>query len=429
MNVEGRRISALMVDDELDSAFIRGVVKGAAEYGVDIKGIPGGDDIRSQLQHADADVVILDLKMSANAKQLARQCVRAQPGVAIFFWTGYPADPEFLDLDQTMNPLVRCAKGAKLKGADVNRQILANSLIAPIAQLLEASRPGARDQESLTEDHSGTGIFRMTVEEFCNLDQGTAMEVLHDAMEQCKPASSIIFEESQAEWLLVAGPQLDVIRWGASLANMPDSARMRDLGNRYGYMPVLVVRPVEADELGFIGGQDSGWSECGPGDFYPTLGVDFLRGKTKTGQVHLDTGTPRTLLSLEELEAAGALGDYGNMDLREAVRLPSQPFIWLDKRLTLVLSDGRDSRTVDVRVMVVKDWKSSPFTRMCSHGSCPGSEALGSKYMCGRRAVGLLGRDLLIAGQLVLVLDGVERRTKFLGSTEPERRQRRRLFR
>jgi hypothetical protein len=61
------------------------------------------------------------------------------PSAAIFFWTEYVADPEYIDLDTSLNPLVPCSKGAKLKGAGRDPRVLHESLIQPIQRLLAES--------------------------------------------------------------------------------------------------------------------------------------------------------------------------------------------------------------------------------------------------------------------------------------------------
>ena len=115
--------------------------------------------------------------------------------------------------------------------------------------------------------------------------------------------------------LLIAGPNIDVIRWGATLANMPDSQRISELGNRFGYMPLLFTRAMEVDEIDSPLGS-RGWTECPPGDFYPCLGIDFTGGSTGTQQIHFDTGAVKTFLSLSRLEDAGVAGAILPIDIR-----------------------------------------------------------------------------------------------------------------
>jgi hypothetical protein len=248
----------------------------------------------------------------------------------------------------------------------------------------------------------------MSVDEYNAMDLQDARALLAEAQIEASPIVKHIFENSDAEWLLVAGPEAEVIRWGASLANLPDTRRMIDLGHRYESAPILFTRPVEADDAE-ISTAGVGWRECPPGDYYPSLGVDFLGGSADTYQLHFDTGTPKTLLSYEVLVDSGVMEGAAPMDLRPGVREPSSPFQWVDRPVELVVSDGTSSRHLAVRPIVVMDWLTSPFMRRCSHGHCPGSRP----GVCGRREAGMLGRDTLIEGGLAIVLDGTTRTTRF----------------
>jgi hypothetical protein len=195
---------------------------------------------------------------------------------------------------------------------------------------------------------------------------------------------------------------------------MPDSRRISELGNRFGYIPLLFTRAMEVDEIDSPLGS-RGWTECPPGDFYPCLGIDFTGGSTGTQQIHFDTGAVKTFLSLSRLQTAGVAGNILPIDIRPGER-GAQKFQYIDREIRILLSDGGEASALKIRAIVVFDWDQSPFARPCRHGNCPGTRREGpsDKWICGRREVGLLGRDVLTEGRLQVVLDGAERKTRFL---------------
>jgi hypothetical protein len=92
-------------------------------------------------------------------------------------------------------------------------------------------------------------IFHTSVPGFNETALSEARELISEAQQEASELMHLIFENSEAEWLLLAGPDMDVIRWGATLANMPDSRRISELGHRFGFLPLLFTRPLEVDEI------------------------------------------------------------------------------------------------------------------------------------------------------------------------------------
>jgi hypothetical protein len=404
-------VSALLVDDEVSSDFIQGVVKLAAELGLHIRPVEEGAAV-SAISEYGPDVLILDAKIRTSPRQLARLAVKQKPGLAVFFWTAFAADEDFDELSTSLNPLVDCGVGIKVPRADTSSEILGDSLVLPVLALAEKSerrhiRPLPGGPAARAE------VFHTAVDEFNEMTIASARRLVAEGQEEAADIVHHIFDNSEAEWLLLAGPGMDVIRWGATLANMPDSRRIYTLGQRFGYIPLLFTRPVEVDQIDFQGVRK--WSECPPGDYYPCLGIDFKGDPTSTQQIHLDTGAVKTLLSLERLEEAGVVGEYSPIDIRPGEHRATM-FQFIDREVQILLSDGGEAAALELRVYVIFDWTKSPFSRICHHGSCPGSQRIGSSgtWSCGRREVGLLGRDVLIEGRLRIVLDGAERKTRFL---------------
>jgi CheY-like chemotaxis protein len=379
---------------------------------VRITAVPFDGDLTSALAREEVQVLIMDMRMPVSARQVARDAIRKRPDVAVFFWTEYVGDPEYEDLERSLNPLIRCAKGVKVPRADSDGEILESSLITPVRNLVRRPSSGALSASLGSSSAYGRSsrAFTLTVDEMMDLSIPAARGLVREAQELCRDEVHIVFQNSDAEWLLMAGPEMDIIRWGASRANLPDSRRIAELGRRHGHMPYLFRRPIESDEVTL----GSTWCDCPPTDFYPCLGIDVLQGDSNVYQVHLDTGAPHTLLSYETLRESGAIDHAGSLDVRAGIREPNQPFEYLDQEVDLLLSDGSESQRVKVRPLIVFEWAHSPFSRRCPHGNCPGSRPAGGRFLCGRREAGLLGRDILVEGTLQVVLDGANQQTRFL---------------
>ena len=409
----GRKVEALLVDDEVRSEYIQGVIRTALLLGLQIRGVDPKNVISAVAKYGP-EVLIVDAKIKMSPRQLARSAVRQRPEMAIFFWTGFTGDEDFEDLGTSLNPLIRCDVGVKAPRADTSQEILEESLVAPIHALVERSSATLDYWPLRDAVKTASRIFHMSVDEFSSVSIPEARELIDEAHREASGLVHYIFDNSEAEWLLVAGPNIDVIRWGATLANMPNSRRISELGNRFGYIPLLFTRAMEVDEIDSPLGS-RGWTECPPGDFYPCLGIDFVGGSTGTHQIHFDTGAVKTFLSLSRLEDAGVAGAILPIDIRPGER-GAQKFQYIDREVRILLSDGGEAASLKVRAIAVFDWDQSPFARPCRHGNCPGTRRDGpaDRWICGRREVGLLGRDVLTEGRLQIVLDGAERKTRFL---------------
>lgn len=407
-----KNVKALLVDDEASSDYIQGVIKCARPLGLEISTVEPMR-IVSAVSKDDPEVLIIDAKMKTSPRQIARMAVKANPELAVFFWTGYTSDADFKDLGTSLNPLIRCDVGVKAVRADSSPEILQEALVAPVHALVE--RPLADCARPVLEfGEAQARIFHMPVDEFNRQSISDARDLIAEGHQEASWVIESIFGYSSAEWLLVAGPNMDVIRWGSALANMPDSRRIFELGHRFRYIPLLFTRPMEVDEVEAPVASRS-WAECPPADYYPCFGIDFGGDSTGTQQIHFDTGAVKTLLSLERLMLTGVLGEFTPIDIRRSQR-GGQTFDYLDREVRILLSDGVEAASVNVRAAVVFDWDRCPFARLCHHGNCPGSrhEPHSRKWICGRREVGLLGRDILIAGGLRIVLDGAKQKTRFL---------------
>lgn len=421
-------VSAVLIDDEARSDYIQGVINTARRLGLEIRAVEE-EDVESAVSEYSPEVLIVDAKIKTNPRQLARRAIKRDPKLAVFFWTGFAVDEEFEELGTSLNPLIRCGVGIKVPRADTSQEILKESLVAPVKAL--AGRTANQGFWRLRVGESTESeIFHMSVDDFNKLSISKARDLIAQAHEEASELIHHIFANSEAEWLLIAGPDIDVIRWGATLANMPDSRRILELGRLFGYIPLLFTRPMEVDEIEVSSRSSRAWSECPPGDFYPCLGIDFTGATTSTQQIHLDTGAVKTFLSFERLQEEGVLGEINPIDIRPGER-GLQKFQYIDREVPILLSDGGEAAALRVRTIVVFDWDQCPFSRLCQHGNCPGTRRTGppERWICGRREVGLLGRDVLIEGRLRIVLDGAERKTRFLRREDEHPKPKRRPWR
>lgn len=410
------RISAVLLDDEADSDYIRGVVAASAAEHLDVVAVSDPDSVIPAVRENTASVLILDMRGAA-AREVARDALRSKPTLAVYFWTAFAADEDFRDIETSLNPVTRCAKGSKLADAPFAPTALRRSLVDPVRSLHRRPTVAPLPKEEFPPT-TLSSAFRMGVDDFERLSFESARKLVREVREQSKAIVTHVFQNSSAEWLLIAGPNMDVIRWGATLGNMPDTVRIKELGNRYKYVPFLFTRPVIADDLELAG--HTSWAECPPGEYYPSLGIDFVDEEGPTRQIHFDTGTPKTLLSCAMLVDSGVIDEPGPLDIRPGVRLPFGEFEWIDRVISVLLNDGSDSRRIKMRPLIILDWDESPFMRVCPHGECPGSDKSQAGWLCGRRLSGLLGRDVLMEG-IALVLDGGTRTTRFVRKAEGTR--------
>ena len=254
------------------------------------------------------------------------------------------------------------------------------------------------------------------------------MSVVEACQEYAREFASDLFVSSSAQWALLVAPSLTLVRWGPMDSPYPSENVRREIEGTFHEVSFLVTRPIEVEEIDGAVNVRGAWSSCkGIGaampsttDVYPSLAVELWGWRA---DIHLDTGSPYSFLSFEDLTDAGLGG-----------RLPRGRFAWTPELLRIgpeqneerirsamldetVQVDSLDG-TVDIvlSAKVINPWRKSGLARTCTRGQCTGSEVIGGGqpgYWCGNRK-GLLGRNILRSNRIALVLDSAMGRTYVL---------------
>jgi CheY-like chemotaxis protein len=212
--------------------------------------------------------------------------------------------------------------------------------------------------------------------------------------------------EHGAIWILFLGSKKSFVVSAKREFDIPTDKEIMEQATMRNAVPFQFTAPMGVDDM---------WSTCKSGpeynQGYPTVTLDIVDGKSM--QMHFDTGSPMTFLSLEYLLTRGVIKELpvffsnGNVNgcecefvrFKEKVLLRSQPKGETTKLITLI---GRAIRNWDEFILARKcEWKCE-YAREEEHNG-----------LCLFRQ-GLIGRNILHENPITLALDGKTKTTKIL---------------
>jgi CheY-like chemotaxis protein len=155
------------------------------------------------------------------------------------------------------------------------------------------------------------------------------------------------------------------------------------------------------------------WSGCGEKNGlnnYPTLNLEF--GDTML-KVHFDTGAYETYMSAEELIEAGVINPNEMAWSNSYILGDKVKSTNLNLRVFFRCPETDITRQVVLNGQLIRNWNNGPFMRACNKQSCVQLSPVIIKNGFCRLRVGLIGRNILTDNELVLVLDGIQKITRF----------------
>jgi len=366
------------------------------------------------------DLALLDYRMDdLDGINVAQSLIALRGPMPILFVSDYAGDVHpRLNLDPRMerNGLYRVVA----KPTEFNERWREQVLRPAVASLRSSASKSAVTTPSIASHARKTSILDYSPDDFHALPLEERMLIVADAQHATKGISEAIFGETDAEWLIITAKNYAVVMWGSFEDEEPKDYQIDEIERRFDCPAFLVWRPVRIEEFGGdTGGGGETWSVCGPkaespagSDVYPSLGITISGWSTS---MHFDTGSVASFVSMESLtESATKVNQrdsrWTTMDLiRGPGRQVTTPAV-LRMRLDADVECSSGVRRLQLRMFVVKGWRSCGLARKCSKGKCSTSAAVGDgMFWCGNRH-GLLGRDILRLPDVVIVLDGPRKR-------------------
>jgi len=285
---------------------------------------------------------------------------------------------------------------------------------------------GDRSREPLGFPISGSAtekLFRYESRAWAELTGERKSQLRSRAYSELRGQLGAIFAESRAAWAVLArsGERLRVVSWSDRKDDPPPSLDEIRRFERTTNGPVLVVsRPPRVESVDItspMGPDPEAWVECSysgiEGDSFPTLTVEYAGQKLS---LHFDTGSSHSFLSFERASELGVVtatyDDYAWTYSEMSSRGRTRPYEWTDVRDEVRCPRGISSSDVGVVFQMIRDWSKTPISVVCGMGRCPDSLPTKQGILCGRRRLGLMGRDFLLRNpHVVVVLDGEARIT------------------
>jgi CheY-like chemotaxis protein len=392
----------LWVDDQINELqpYVRALKD--AEFQVEVA---ASSDVAMAMAHSDKyDVILVDILMPPpDGIELLRQLRPLQPNARLAALSSY------LYLERYRDQIRNLPFPVELIEKDipnVEAEDFDTRFLTPIRNVLRFGVTKTIDsQEKRLAKRTDENIdpFGIPLADFMKKSILEKDRLVIRARELAAAEIEKAFGEGKI-WVLLCGSASQIRATATTPNEILSEDKIMDFARSQQRPPFQFWKPVHVDDV---------WSHCGDEKttlHYPTVTLDI---KNNQLDLHFDTGSPITFFSYERLVQLGVIRPTTNFGM--ASRGDSTYWtVALDISVILRSQSGDVSRTVRLRGQAIRDWLEAPFARFCDV-ICPLLEDKTARQLCLWR-IALIGRNLLYENELVLVLDGKNRKTLIGGS-------------
>lgn len=262
-----RRYQVAWIDDETAS-LVRPVDR-LSDHGWSVALLhPMDKDIKMRVDSSDA--VILDLRWRkvrvpvtdapfATAKRIAQYVTTVAPNKPLLFVSNWFADRQFANIEREVNPAAITARVDKHGGASADNdltsasredieEVMVNEIDNTLRGMLDRSSqsdsPLASAVESLEnmDEDSLRGVFDISLPKYTEMDVDERLDITRKAGELADEFVDSVFENSQADWILIGGMPPKVVFWGTYRDRITDK-EIDSIASNTGAVPFLFSRP------------------------------------------------------------------------------------------------------------------------------------------------------------------------------------------
>lgn len=280
-----------------------------------------------------------------------------------------------------------------------------NNIVSPIAKwVTEQPSQNPDDYYGEKEKKIGNSPTRMSFAKFEGLPS-TIRELQHNKVES--EAAALLEREYRngAFWVLICGSTKTAAMTRTTEEGIPDEEEILAYARSKGYAYFEFSAGCSTDDI-TLGGSCNSHSY----NNYPTLSISFSSDEPDGLEIHFDTGCPKTLLSYESLADRGFITPT-KRSIRGTRRETGERYYFTPASLDILVEGhdpeaGRQGTTLEVQA--IRSWYRYSFCGKCEHPCQEGFDApSGTVKACKYRSHGLIGRDILYAGDgIKVVLDG-----------------------
>jgi len=389
----------LWVDDDIQGLGV--YVDALKKVGFQVTIADSGSKAIELVKAEEYDIALVDILMPPpDGIEILRQIYAIRPSTLLAALSSY------LYLDRYRDELRELGFAVELIDKDltnVEAPDFQMRFLKPIKELAKSGvkRTIARQEEILSKE-PGVNPFRIPLTEFMAKSLLEKDKLVQEAKRLAAPAMKRAFDEGRI-WVLFCGSRRQIRASASDHNEILNEDQIMEFARIQRRAPFQFFKPIGVEDM---------WCTCGGRDSlkdYPTLTLEV---KNRTIDVHFDTGAPCTFFSYEELLA---LGGIRPTTLFGPAACNNKSYYAAPLKIRAVLKCRVTGQTKEVRIIgqAVRDWLRGPFSRFC-HDQCehPDNEVAGEeKKPCPLRRA-LVGRNLLIDNQIVLVLDGLNRVTR-----------------
>lgn len=334
-----------LVDDQ--PAELESMKETFRRLGVDTVGTSQPGDLEDVLIAAEGGLAV-DARLDGwdeRSVEVARRYARMHPGKPIWFMSNFFGDGACDKMPSMVTPLAVVGRIEKAE-EDLNelKRVISDELLR-FARSMEQVDLGPALEPVSPEARSLLLTAPAVWQRMSPDSQDSVCEALAEKLDSRVGA---IFQSSSAEWVVIAGPEGEVVRWGTD-PELPSDQVLDEIQAREGHVPFLFARSLDVDDIS-VGGIP--WPGTRRHRNYPSLKLRFLPGSGETHEVLFDTGSDANYL-----DQALAVNEGLNLGARPRTgyRLGGR-VTFRELNAEVVLLDGRGSAGGQTAFRVVSNW-------------------------------------------------------------------------
>ncbi len=203
-------------------------------------------------------------------------------------------------------------------------------------------------------------------------------------------------------WLMFCGSSSEFFASATSEEDIPTEDQIMDFARTRDAVPYRFTAPLGVEEFWGATCQGSHIKHDG----YPTVTLDIPQDHSI--QMHFDTGSPITFISYELLLRNRIISPPLSFDI-SSVNKFEYLFTRFDIEILLRSQQvGGQTKFIKLRGHAVRDWETHCLARKC-YWSCKLSAGRQNELCVFRQ--GLIGRNIILDNELILMLDGKNRQS------------------
>jgi FixJ family two-component response regulator len=441
---EGHRLGVWLDDHVRELGWADALVEYCHQRGIELRKVDTIEAFEKSVSEDSPSVALVDFRLvgGASGVDVVRR-VAPRLRCPVIFLTGWAGDDPAAEKHVDPSLAVQTIDKPHVNTEHALLEDWLHETLKPAWATAEGEL--SRTEHRLTPDISlpALEILRTPASEIAGKPLNVQLSLAKSAVEGLRGYLQPLFSDG-VDWVVIAGEECNILQWGTAHDPPPPAHELEKIEGEVDRVPLVVHRPIEVNLIN-LGDDSPGWASCrGPlateasvDDRFPSFEIE-LDGRLFS--LDFDTGSEATFFSYEDFAGetkvprSQSRHDWNYRDVRIGLS-NATAMSFMDFQSSVLCPGVEGSISLQLKALVIHDWRSTRLALKCAGGGCPLSkpDEVSGGFWCGRR-VGLIGRDLVLRNRAVVVIDAQAERTYLLpesllnrprNASQPEPRRRR----